>query len=235
MGTIVYKYRAINDNTKDSLRNAYFYFSQPHQLNDVYDAFIPSDYYATKKEIQEWSKKKHLSINQINKLLNDSHSGELEKIIEKEKEKLRERYFILCLSMVWNETMMWAYYAESNSGLCIGYNTKYVKNTYMLEVDMKNDPKEEFSKDEDEYLLPLIEIKYEKKSIPKYNPFKRNYEAIKNGFFYKEPKWSMEKEVRAFFINETKENRIISAKDHFVYYPRKCMKEITFGIKAKKN
>ena len=34
----VYKYQAINDYTKDALKNRYLYFSKPSQLNDPFDS-----------------------------------------------------------------------------------------------------------------------------------------------------------------------------------------------------
>ena len=56
MSKIFYKFKNINEYTIDSIKNKYFYFSTPQQLNDPVDCRTPFCYDATNLEILEWIK-----------------------------------------------------------------------------------------------------------------------------------------------------------------------------------
>ena len=47
-----YKYKLINDNTLDSLKNKYFYYSRQEQLDDPFDMYTPVEDLKTDAEIR---------------------------------------------------------------------------------------------------------------------------------------------------------------------------------------
>ncbi len=229
MGTVFYKYRKLNKNTLDSLLNKYFYYSNPSELNDPFDCIVPNDYAATHEEIKKWiislnlSKSKQKKIYE--KLLIDKINTQQKEIIENaEKDSIN----IYCLSTEWNESLMWAHYADSYKGICIGYSTDYFNNFYSLRIDYKTKYNELFQKtDFDYYYATLFKVNYNKNNTDFYNVFKENYEAIIKGLLYKQPKWGYENEYRSIILKKSRIN--ISNK---IYYKENILKEVIFGYKV---
>jgi hypothetical protein len=228
MATIFYKYRNVNEDTKDSLVNHYFYYAQPFELNDPFDCRIPQDYNATEIEISKWIKEHSTIKVNVEKLQNDIANGKLDELMSRTIKDLESRHFIFCLSSVWDESLMWANYANSNKGICIGYKTVYEESTCLLEILKTNSNSTTMIEKQDNKLCPLVDVKYSKSKMIPFNPFKKNYDAIKNGFFYKEAKWAFEKEYRSVLVN--------AGNDEFskkIIFPKNVLKEIIFGENAK--
>jgi len=229
MATIFYKYCSINGNTKDSLEKQYFYYSQPSELNDPFDGKVPGEYSSTADELRSWVRRVKLSNIDVNKLASDISNNSLREKMEEGNDELQERYLIFCLSSVWNESLMWAHYAGSNSGICIGYNAIYEKNAFFLRLDLNNENLYGLERNGDCYKAVLVDIKYTKHDNRPYNPFKNNIDAVKNSFFSKEPKWSYEKEYRSILINTTAIKSIKRMR-----YLNNVLKEIIFGTTTSK-
>lgn len=228
MGTTFYKYRSINDNTLNSLDNKYFYFSQPCELNDPFDGKVAIKLEATKFEINRWCDEHQIYGISRKKLIIDYNNGKLEENADGFAEKVSNKFFILCLSQVWNESLMWAHYADSFKGICIGYNAIYLKNTYFLQLELLNKNNNFYTRESDHYLCPLVEIKYDKFVAEPYNMFKKNYDAIKKCYLYKEKKWEKEKEYRAILFDENE-----GKFEKRIYYKSNILKEIIFGNNVK--
>jgi hypothetical protein len=223
MNSIFYKYKSINDYFVDSLENYYFYYSRPDELNDPFDGKIAYEYDATDVEIINWANRNSLpniNIVQIRKNIKDPS---FLAFMESGKKKLEDKYNILCLSENWNESMMWAHYANSNKGICIGYKVIFENNAFLLELDKRNSRNIMFFEKDDCYLCALLKVDYNKINYT-YNPFHQNQDAIKNGFYSKEPKWKYENEYRSIIFNMDNNNIIQK-----VYYKKNIVKEIIFG------
>ncbi len=224
MSTIFYKYRIINDHLIDSLQNNYIYFSRPAELNDPFDGKIEIDYAATDLEIEEWGIKHGLKNTELQKLRNDIDSGKFHETMESGKRELEDRFFIFCLSDVWNESMMWAHYSNSNTGLCVEYKAIYENNTFLLELSLENENNYMFAKGINCYKCALLDVKYTKTKNEPYNPFRMNLDVVKNAFYFKEPKWNYEREYRSILINNTKKSF-----NQKIVHPKNMIKEIIFG------
>lgn len=64
---IFYKFKNITDYSLDSMKNRYFYFSIPRQLNDPKDCRIPICYEATDEDIYNWIA--HINRNLLHKIV----------------------------------------------------------------------------------------------------------------------------------------------------------------------
>jgi hypothetical protein len=230
MDKIFYKYRIINDNTLDSIKNKYFYFAQPSQLNDVNDSILPISYEMNIDSFINW-----ISRNGFNsykdQLLNNlglfSDKTFLEKL-HKEHKIINERLRIFCLSEVWDESKMWGLYADANRGICLGYKSYYNYNAYLLKVEKQNNPF--IVLDGDKKVMVLLKVNYDKTEIHSFNPFQGNEKALIEAFRTKEPKWSYEKEYRVIYMNTSAidENKKIK-------YDKRNLVEIIFGLRTPKD
>jgi hypothetical protein len=230
MDKIFYKYRRVNDNTIDSIRNNYFYCSQPSQLNDFNDSFLPISFEKDTSTLLDWVTRSGYGAFK-DQLLANSGLFSSKLFIDKMKEahnKNNENFRIFCLSEVWDESKMWGLYADSNKGICLGYKSYFNHNAYLIKVEKQNDPF--VFRDGDRKVMVLLKIKYNKTEIHPYNLFQGNKEAIIESFMTKEPKWSYEKEYRIFYMNtsDIDENKKIK-------YDKRVLVEVIFGLRTPKD
>ncbi|MDR1149435.1 MAG: DUF2971 domain-containing protein [Spirochaetaceae bacterium] len=232
MDKIFYKYKPINEYTLDSLKEHYFYFSDKDELNDPFDIKIPSDYSATDQDIIDWGKRIHQDSQFINKIINDKTIIESSDFINKmdmANEKMLKRLRIFCVSEIWNEELMWGHYADSFKGVCFGYTAYYKNKAYLLKLDKDVNTGMNFiNKDND--IMILLNVEYEKTTLKPYNLFKYNIEVIQEGFKYKRPKWSYEKEYRALYTDMTNPPQMKKIK-----YSKDILREIIFGFRTTDN
>ena len=228
MGTIFYKYKQINPFLFESLEQKYFYFSSPSELNDPFDCLIPNDLTATDSEIKTWIKRFNVSNITVEDIRAKFTQDTFHEFIEKANEINRQRYNIFCLSRKWNESLMWGLYADSGKGICIGYNTLFINNAYVLQIEKQNKKNVFFIDDnQDYYYAVLLKVKYDRTNTKPYNPIKQNIAAIKEGLLHKEPKWMSEEEYRTFLFNTELDSKQFIKK---IYYRENILKEIIFGI-----
>jgi len=227
MNKIFYKYRQINNNTIDSIRNNYFYCSQPSQLNDWNDSELPVSYDFDMSSFLDWIYRngydafKDQLVNNIDIFSNKAILNELE---EKHK-KLNQGLRIFCLSEVWNDSQMWGHYAESNYGICLGYKAYFNYNAFLLKVLKQDNPF--IVKDGDKKVMVLLKVYYDKTEIHPFNLFQGNQEALIEAFRSKEEKWSYEKEYRLVYMNTS-----AVAENKKVYYDKRVLAEVIFGIRT---
>jgi hypothetical protein len=50
-------------------------------------------------------------------------------------EEFRDSCYAFCVSEYFNNTVMWGNYANSNMGICLGYESEYRYNTHSLEIE----------------------------------------------------------------------------------------------------
>jgi len=230
MGRIFYKYRAINEYTKQSISEKVFHYSRQQELNDTFDGRIGSDYNASYEEISAWTQKIGLSKETVDKIIKEAENGSLEKRMDNSFIKMNNRFLYFCLSEVWDESIMWGLYADSSKGICLGYNTIFDKEAYILQMELLNRSNRFYFKEKEYYVSVLLKIIYDKKQIEKYNPFRRNIDSIKDSNLHKEQKWSFEKEYRSIIFDED-DGKLVQNQ----IYRSNILKEVIFGEKTSKN
>lgn len=214
----------------DSLANHYFYYSKPSELNDPFEINIHTVFSGNNSEIRSWCN--HMNItseSEINKIVSEVNNGTINKRITENQDKIRDIFIVLCMSSVWNESKLWAHYADSFKGVCLGFNTLYENNAYSLQLSNEKNIEHLIIADKITKREILLEVEYSLIEPIIYNPIKDNYDNIKKGILSKEPKWSYEKEYRSVIpiYNNKETNQKIN-------YRKNILKEVYFGFRTPK-
>ena len=240
---IFYKYKSIStkkgfEYVLDSIRHKYFYFSHPNQLNDPFDANVPNSYECTDLEIKKWldgySRLNRLSISNVKNRLNN---GSLIKVLDKEAENERNNFSILSLCASNLNEILWGTYANSYSGICLGYrgiqfDNELIDNERIYYFESINTNQKEFLPElriinEKRYFF-IRPVLYDNDGKHKYNIFKKQ-ETKKNieyNIYHKKSIWSSENEFRAILINNPQSEKTFEQK---IYYGDNTLCEILFG------
>lgn len=238
---IFYKYKSVSNAQSyeyllNSLKNKYFFFSRPSQLNDPFDAYTPNDYSATDEEINSWlqnsSRIKNITVEQVKIKIED---GSLIQYLDEMAITDKDNFTILSLCSTELNEVLWGTYADTYSGICLGYKaTQYNEinelGVYYIESINKNDnlfsPKlRPLNNRKYFFIRPVI---YDNTGCNKYNVFKQNKKSIEYNIYHKKNFWSSEKEYRAILSN----NPLSQQKfDQKIYYGNKTLSEVIFGYK----
>jgi hypothetical protein len=252
---IFYKFKNITDYSLDSMKNRYFYFSIPRQLNDPADCRIPICYDATDEDINNWIA--HIKAQSIaqNRVPEDIELWTPEVIrqrlnnknldLEKAVQKTFDHFHILSLTDKNDKIEMWNHkdYCNKFSGICIGYKAYRLdeKFPYFYIETLESEREPFFQQHEGKYYIPLQKIKYDNDGKHYYYPFVENYETDlihplmgntrnNNNIMYnllnKTRKWNYENEYRGFY-QDLKRNG-----ESIVRYPDRIIESITFGKKC---
>jgi hypothetical protein len=224
---IVYKYRNWKDEFhKDILLKNSVWLSSPKDLNDPFDCKISVCYdlldtrdkilaYAIKKVGEHSVRLIHENRNLEQEIATivyrlTHQRAQLQQIHnEFDIESLNNHFGILSLSTCWDETTMWAYYADANKGYCVGLWEEKLENGLFGgggKVIYDDYPKIDPMKDND------IELMYSK-------------------LHYKSKAWEREREYRLtkmFYPNiATKADRTITIPDDY-------FAEVILGLNVKR-
>ncbi len=244
---VLFKYKACRTEndikwTKDCLKNKYYYFSQPNQLNDPFDCQLKVTVKSSNRIIKKWLRKNdnnRLTVKDVQRLT-ETHKSLYENYFNN-NQKLRSMFHILSLTDKDKDEVMWSLYANYNSGLTIGYKTS------LFNSDRKHYalPLKQISVDPNKLLLEgaiftfgdrhytfLRKIKYGIDNKHKFSPYIDNTKNYIYSIFHKKENWKAESEYRALISNATPNDSI---KDLRVFYPDDVLSEITFGEKMDKS
>ena len=138
----VFKFAAITDYTLSALSEKYFWFSKPSEFNDVFE--LPTK---IPKQFNQHQLKKYMLTNLLYHLpkmgvplpVDDnlenifdeyltSHPGIAEKLFSKLQEARKELVRIFCMSMRYDDPLMWAHYASSFTGICLVFDFPQLLN-----------------------------------------------------------------------------------------------------------
>lgn len=164
---ILYKYRSLSgDNfkfTHDIFMKNGLYFPHPDQLNDPFDCKLtPYLKELTKEQLinyfnacdpQKW-KSKGMDLNKLIKYIMEKPISYLRDSFEEKPPTSYQNVGVLSFSEKHKDILMWGHYADSHSGICIGFDY------YKLLFNFGEIP-----------ILPE-NVKYpEDEEFPKWNPF----------------------------------------------------------------
>ena len=144
MPEILYKYRHWNDSKESAfhrrrLTNNEIYFSKPSEFNDPFDCQITLRFDGVKagqmrKTMIKWALEDFpgLSRKERDKIvrgrileLRQPNARRDEK--EKQREVVDEGYGVFSLSATVRSLVMWAHYADSHKGICVGLSSKALR------------------------------------------------------------------------------------------------------------
>ncbi len=225
-----YKYCSINENSLRSIENNYFYYATPKELNDLFEVVISANLNATTEEISVWGEKLKLKTKFIEHIIKNSDTLKRKDILDKVKSgvnKIRDNLYVFCVTEKFDDDIMWAHYGNSNRGACLGYESIFINDAYLFEIDKKIINRGVYSYNNKNYTV-LLEVDYTKVKLIAHNPFKPDEEAVFKEFFRKKPVWAYENEYRAILVNED----INSKFEQKISYNRDILKEIIFGAKT---
>lgn len=239
---LFYKYKNINDNTLDSLKNKYFYYSRQEQLDDPFDMYTPVEILKTDKEIRELFKR-YPDLAKVNTV--DSYKKK--QVFAQTDERYHAKFFettqmfhVLSLTPIYDNDAMWALYADNYKGITIGYNGIQENNHCFISLGEKRKTnnqrkflleqgKDSFYENPDLRII-LKPIKYDISKIKKFTPLMTDYYEMLGNIYIKKPLWSFEKEYRSVIISP--EYRYDDLK---IYYPDEVLSEIIFGYRTSEN
>ena len=177
---ILYRYRRPTDWTLAEISKCEIYASKPEDLNDPFECSAPVWWNVDlmrRHWVEEYAPMRGLSADEALREFESSWKCGVQRMADGLKQKTAQTG-IVCFAAKPDSIRMWAYYAESHKGICIGYYTKYRPFNVAISVNyqnpdkpfdvfacLKNDPTEianhialrkaEEWKFEDEYRIPV--------------------------------------------------------------------------------
>lgn len=187
---------------EDLLKNILFFPSRS-QLNDPFDAQIPTRYDLCNekeldKHLEELLKKKGENPNNFNqmkakakeRLEQDSPSYE-----NMDDEFIEKTVGILSLTEDINSLLLWAHYTSKHTGFCVELNAQILNTIIDSEFNINKD------------LAFIFKVKYRKR-FPIINPCRHSIEQrMQLQFLTKSEDWKYEKEWRILLLNGSKQKR----------------------------
>lgn len=187
---MLYKYySAKSEYAIDNLFDGKISFTPLDALNDPYEGIATYSYEVDEEEQAYWDE---LGID-LPQMMSD-------KLSEKTKEVLNFKYRVFSATKEYDNPLLWAYYADSHKGFCVGYDESSISDMAMdlVEIDYGNELFQ-FSELEEETFIKLLSVKAKE--------------------------WYQEKECRAIY--QLKESDV-SERDEALYY--NTAKQLEEGI-----
>jgi hypothetical protein len=127
MPSKLYKYRLIDDFTKDIILNRRVYFCAPADFNDPFDCKMPLDFSATDTELQEWVTKVGSNLPvRVATMMSKGKAGLTPVFFEQLKQKYVQRLSressVFCVSEQRDDILMFAHYANGHKGCCLEFD-----------------------------------------------------------------------------------------------------------------
>lgn len=179
---LLYKYTSF-ESAKKILESEKLKFSSPSSFNDPFeltDALIDVSF--NKEQLKNWINTIALDKNNAErrKLINENikKPERVKKLLSSKIDKFKDTLGICCFSKSYLKALMWSHYAESHTGICLGFD--------LFPISLNGD-------------MTISTVKYTSKVEP-VNYFSNKEVSLFNWVFSKSHIWSYEEEVRAAYI-----------------------------------
>jgi len=136
----IYKYRKIDDNTKNNLINNELFFNHPEKFNDPFDSKIKVEYKGTIEDWYNWASRRGKIVKtDIDQRMKDEIIIEVENGIfeynQTKNDKLlnglaKNLYKICSFSGTNSSILMWSHYADNHKGICLCFKTQIVEKYF---------------------------------------------------------------------------------------------------------
>jgi hypothetical protein len=203
----LFKYRPINLNTLESIRDNYLYFNKPSMFNDPFDCML------------------NICLDESK---NEYNNASLEK-----RDKFLANYRILSLSSNNKEILLWSHYADEHKGICLEYRTVELYDNHGS-VPMHGiyfDPTQvqyQHQASTPDNLIFADKVDYKDELPKKYNILTDDPIELKRFIYTKYSRWIYEDEWRIILPKEC-----IPANSCAKLIPA-ILKGITFGTRTTK-
>lgn len=230
----LFKYRKINDHTKDDLVNNELFFNHPEDFNDPFDSKIEVTYKGTIKDWYYFASKRKIDKKVIDQRIKEKIIIEVENGIfelnQTKNDKLlkdlaKNRYKICSFSETNLSILMWSHYAGSHKGICLCFKTQKVENHHhLLEFLIPESMSLSLS-----ILFPVDYHKPKPKIINMLTLAPEEYKKLMDFYIRKHQDWEYEKEHRQLIFDEVEHEKGFTVK-----YRKEDLEGIIFGLKAKR-
>ena len=228
----IYKYAPLSEYLIDALKNNYYVFSCPSELNDVYDCQLPVNVGIQKdkayKEIANIISGVSGSINNdedeefartLNNILLTNVKDNEKNYFIKVVKKLVSEQRVTCFSEDFDNMPMWAHYANNHNGVCLKF---------------------EYPDDQMSLFSYLAKVNYVEKlprlKLPNFediNPREEDYDFINQLLLTKQKKWEYENELRLIFLKD--QLKTINSIRSMLNYPPDALTGVYFGYNVDTN
>lgn len=176
---LLYKYRSLSDGSKkytlDIFRKCELYFSAPQNFNDPFDCKLSPIIGSQKKFAEAMAKRQSLNYKKEDVVSSLNANPGLLQNIKDAVGNVMNKHGICCFSKKNADLLMWSHYADSHTGICLGFDVKKDSGFFTFPINVNY---------QDAY--PKIDISEE-----------GNYKVYVNTLMStKYSEWSYEEEVR---------------------------------------
>lgn len=182
---MIYKYRPINKDTLDTLKENHLWFSAPSAFNDILDCQGPLASDASPEEVANYFVKDGWDRSHIEELLS-KQTVPLADLLREHHGKpgfFDEYARVCCFSKRNDINLMWSHYADKHQGICLGFDVL---------KDLKT--------------FPALPIEYiDRAEFAPLNNFRDPY-ALFRLVYTKSNDWKYEEEVRVCYPREGDKN-----------------------------
>ena len=176
---LLYKYRSLSDGSKkytlDIFRKCELYFSAPQNFNDPFDCRLSPIIESPKKFAEAMAKRQSLNYKKEDVVSSLNANPDLLQKFKDAVGNVMNKHGICCFSKKNADLLMWSHYADSHTGICLGFDVKKDPGFFTFPINVNY---------QDAY--PKIDISEE----GKYNEYVNTLMSTK----YSE--WSYEEEIR---------------------------------------
>ncbi|MBB4080787.1 hypothetical protein GGR28_003422 [Lewinella aquimaris] len=202
---MIYKYRALNEDTYNTLEENHLWFAAPSEFNDAFDCQIPFASDSSLASIADYFVRSGYDRSHIEKILR-TQSTPLEDLLRKHHSQPNfadDFVRVCCFSKRNDIKLMWSHYADKYKGICMGF-------------DAAKDPK----------TFAGLPVEYvDGAEFPRLDIFSDEY-ALQRLIFTKSSDWKHEEEVRVCNVRE-------GDKQLYKFKPE-SLTHIIFGSKVSK-
>src|SRR5438477_6831666 len=123
----LYKYRNVDDRTRDIIVNHRVYFCAPADLNDPFDCKMPLDFEITDAEFRQWARKVALNLGfgpaDVAAMIAKCKAALPPDYFEELKQKFLNRISlessVFCVSERPDDILMFSHYSACHTGCCL--------------------------------------------------------------------------------------------------------------------
>ncbi|OQY32011.1 MAG: hypothetical protein B6241_12355 [Spirochaetaceae bacterium 4572_59] len=222
-----YKYYSLNsDFTWEALREDYFYFSSPSQLNDPFDCRVNLIWKGDESDTKKWLQKKDFKNKDIDMLAKHIHNYDiqLDDFTPEEYKAARDGIKIFSVTTNPENILMWSHYANNHTGICVKIKTIKWYGDIGVKFRACNFTRE-LVHDYPQGYIPFSEVKYKYEMPSAVNMLyiKDNDHALERFILTKHFDWSYEEEYRTTaFIHDI--------YDQKMKYHTDTIQEVIFGM-----
>jgi hypothetical protein len=141
--SILYRYRTSSPRTLSEISKCEIYATKPDELNDPFECSAPVLWNVDlmrRHWVEEYAPMHGLSASEASKEFETSWKWGVQRMAEGLRQKTSQTG-IVCFSAKPDSIRMWAYYAESHKGICVGYDTKFRPFNVAISVNYQNPDK----------------------------------------------------------------------------------------------